>query len=184
LNQKKPEEEKPRIGFSVGATGFMPLSPDSLAKEGSLGSGFSGECDVNFNGWFMLGLEGKLMSMSSVKELYNFNMDITDIMLNAYAYLGYKKGIYFVPYVRLGNGVSLISRQYQYMAGGSKKMNSLDYNFEFALGAEYFVIRYFSLRADAGFNYTLSQGGGGNIMYPTGKLAGYIYFDTPLFLSE
>ena len=128
-------------------------------------------------------MAGRAVSIESAKEMYKYKLDMTDLLLNAYWYMGYRKDLFLMPYLRLGNGVALVSTMYKFIEGTSVKINEIDYTAEAAAGAEFILFKMFSIRADAGYNYTLTQNGK-NISYPFLNITGGIVFDVPLFLSE
>jgi len=183
LSLKRPDEELPRVTIAAGASGFMPLTPDSLKEESNYGLGINAEFQLSLNGVFRLGVAGRAVSIESAKEMYKYKLDMTDLLLNAYWYMGYRKDLFLMPYLRLGNGVALVSTMYKFIDGTSVKINEIDYTAEAAAGAELILLKMFSIRADAGYNYTLTQNGK-NISYPFLNITGGIVFDVPLFLSE
>jgi len=126
---------------------------------------------------------GRTMSLENEKEFYKYKLDMTDLLINVYWYMGYKKDMFLMPYLRLGNGVALVSTMYLFDTGDSLKNNDIDYTVEAAAGVEYIFLKMFSIRADAGYNYTLTPNGK-NISYPFLNITGGIVFDVPLFLSE
>jgi hypothetical protein len=183
LSLKRPDEEMPKVTIGAGASGFMPLSPDYLKEETKFGLGLNAEFQLSINGVFRIGVAGRTMSLENEKEFYKYKLDMTDLLVNVYWYMGYRKDLFLMPYLRLGNGVALVSTMYLFDTGDSFKDNDIDYTVEAAAGVEYIFLKMFSIRADAGYNYTLTPNGK-NISYPFLNITGGVVFDVPLFLSE
>ncbi len=183
LSLKKIRDENPKLGIGPGFTGFMPFIPENVAKENSLGFGLNAEFLLNLNGWFMLGVEGKNFIMSNKdKNIYDYEISLTEMMINAYSYIGWKKDVYFVPFAKIGNGLVMISRQYKFKDGTTIKKPELNYAASAGLGAEWFILKFFSLKSGADYNIALSNTGA--INSAAFYISGMVYFDVPLFLSE
>jgi len=183
LSVKKPSDEAPKLGIGPGITGFMPFMPESVSKENSFGLGLNAEFLLNLNGWFMVGVEAKSFGMKNKdKTLYDYELALSEMMVNTYSYIGWKKNAYFVPFVKLGNGVVLISRQYRFADGTTIKKPEVNYAATAGVGAEWFLVKFFSLKAGADYNIALSGTGAINSAAFYGVSS--IYFDVPLFLSE
>ncbi len=187
LKLKRPDKQPTKVGVGAGFTGFMPLTPGELSGIEGYGTGLSAEATFNITGAFLLGVEGKMSRFGGAADGgYDFSMSLTQFMVNFYAYIGWKKRIYFVPYVKIGNGLSLVSSVYEageplFDGEKTKKENAVCYSAHAGAGLEWFLSRFFSLKAEAVYNYTFYEKG--NISYPNINLSGNIYFDAPFFLN-
>jgi parallel beta-helix repeat protein len=188
LSLKRPDEEPARVAFGAGADFFTPMSPAWIKKEASFGMGMRAEFTFNITGAIMAGVEGELLNMTnSDKSVYDYQLNISEFMATGYGYLGYKKDVFFVPFVKIGAGVGLISEQYKsvfpmFNGQTSEKYNEINLAAEAGMGAEFFVTRFFSLKAEAMYNTVLSKRGA--TMFPLFNLTGSFYFDTPFYLNE
>ncbi len=184
LNVPKREEEIRHIGLSAGMSFFMPITPESLQKESYYGLGFDAEFVSTIAGPFMLGIEAKSLGLDNQnKSLYNYQYSATNLFFNLYGYMGYKKDVFLLPYVKFGNGLSIISEQYKYfLTGETKKNNNMYYIVYGGVGMEFFAEKFLSISLNAGYNYSPANNGGlSNI---TTDLLAKIYFSTPFFLNE
>jgi len=104
------------------------------------------------------------------------------LFFNLYGYMGYKKDAFFIPYIKFGNGASIISEQYKYNTGETEKKTNTYYIAYGGLGLEFFAEKFLSIRLNVGYNY--SPAGNGGLSNITTDLLAAIYFSTPFFLNE
>jgi len=183
LKLKRPDEQPRKLGISASALGFIPVTPESLRGEAEFGFGGGAEFTLNITGAFLGGLETKIIRVENTDQsVYKYNLDMTQLLLNFYGYIGYKPRIYFIPYIKLGNGIAVFTQEYKYNAGGTDKYPEITYTAHAGAGFEWYPMKYFSLKAEAMYSYTFS--GRGNISYPYIGLAGTVYFETPFFLND
>ena len=76
----------------------------------------------------------------------------------------------------------MISSSTKYSKVDSVKINEINYTGAAGLGFEWFMFKFFSIQAEAMFDFTLSKYG--NIMYPYANITGNVYFDIPFFLNN
>lgn len=114
LQLKRPDEQPARVGFGAGGDFMLPMGPARISKEASFGAGLKAEFVYNLTGAFLLGIEADQLSASNNgKNGYDYNLNMSDFFANFYAYMGYKKGVFLLPYAKLGPGIGLISEQYK-----------------------------------------------------------------------
>jgi opacity protein-like surface antigen len=191
LQLKRPDEEPSKVGFGAGGAYLIPMGPARISKETSYGTGLKAEFVFNLTGAFLLGVEADMLSAANKdKSIYDYNLSMSDFFLNFYAYMGYKQNVFFIPYAKLGPGIGLISEQYKAKNampdwGGqtSLKYNDVSFEVQGGLGCELFIIKFFSLKAEALYNTTLRHNMGG-ITFPIFSLTGSVYFDTPFYYNE
>jgi opacity protein-like surface antigen len=191
LSLKRPDEEPARVSFGAGANGLYILSPVWLNNEFDMGYGMRAEFTYNITGAFKAGVEAELLAGTGTNSLYDFNFSLTQFIATFYGYMGYKKNIFFVPYVKAGMGVGLISAEWKSKTGlplpelggkPSNKYNGINYSVFGGLGAELFITRYMSVKAEALYNCTTDKNGA--IMFPLLNITGCFYFDTPIYLNQ
>ncbi len=188
LNKKKPQEDTYRFSIGAGIKVFFPITPETLINENNFGLGYFATFTFNPFGPFMLGIETNFFSTENKdKSVYNYNLNISEFLLNIYGYFGYEKNIYFIPYARLGNGISIINEAYIskdaiFNGKNTLKYNEICYSLSGGLGLEWFLMRFFSFKLEGLFHYIFYKEG--NISFPDIKISGNIYFDTPLFLNR
>ena len=183
LSLKRPDEQPGRFGFSAGASGFKPFTPDLLKNQADYGIAMETEFLLNLTGAFALGLEGKILKMTNKdKTEYDYNYNSTSFFLNCYGYLGYHPNVFFVPYIKVGNGISLLSEQYKYVTEETKKFNESNYTILAALGCELYILKFFTIRIEPSYNYIISPRG--NISKIIISAKGTIYFSSPFILNN
>jgi hypothetical protein len=183
LNLKRPDEEPSRISLGAAFNGMMPLTPPSIQKIGVFGYGITGNFTVNITGAFLFGVDaGSTWLDKEQGDTYKYSLNAMNLLLCGYGYLGYKKGVFFVPYLKLGSGLTILSEESRTNGGQPLKANKLGYTAQAGAGLEYFPLKFFSVRLEATANYLISPGG--NIFYPLVALSGNVYFDTPLFVDN
>jgi hypothetical protein len=88
-------------------------------------------------------------------------------------------------------GVGLISGDWKSVLGlplpeldnkPSRKYNEINYAIFGGVGLEYFITKFFSLKADIQYNCTTSKKGA--IMFPMAGVTACFYFDTPMYIDE
>jgi len=187
LKLKRPDEEPTRVGIGAGLTELIILTPEDINKMGGVGYGISGEATFNITGAFLLGVEGRLTGMeNSDKTLFEYSLSMARLMLNFQAYIGWQKRAFLLPYVKIGNGITILSEVYQseekiFDGRETKKHNEICYSLQAGLGGEWFLSTSFSLKAEAMYNYTFSERG--NISFPSATVSGNVYFDAPFYLN-
>ncbi len=189
LKLKRSDEQPTKVSVGGGILGFMPLTPDYLSEETEFGLGVSVETTFNITGAFLFGVEGRTFFIDNVdKSEYDYNLSMTNIYLNFYGYFGWQPKVFFLPYFKIGNGVSLLTQQYKadtpIFDGGTsntQKFNEISYTAHAGLGLEWFMFKFFSWKLEAMYNYTFSEHG--NISFPYAGLTGTVYFDAPFFLN-
>lgn len=188
LNLKRPDGEPSRVTFGGGLSGFKPLTPDVIKEEENFGMGLAGEFTFNITGAFMAGVDVRMLEFSNNKELYDYNLFMTNMMVNIFWYIGYKKDVFFVPYLKIGNGVSLVTEQYRSkepIFDGEmtyKPKPQVCYGAQAGIGLELFLLRFFSIKLEGLYNYTFYERGA--ISYPLVSLMGSVYFDTPFHVNR
>jgi parallel beta-helix repeat protein len=190
LNLKRPDEQPARVSFGAGGDYFYLLAPAWLKDEFDMGYGMRAEFTFNITGAFKGGIEAELYTAAGAGGLYDFNFSMNQFLATFYGYMGYKKNIIFIPYVKAGMGVSLISAEWKSKTGAplpelggksSNKYNEINYGIFGGLGAELFIARYLSLKLEALYSCTTSKRGA--VMFPAANLSACYYFDTPFFLN-
>ncbi|MCX7698882.1 MAG: hypothetical protein N2114_05400 [Candidatus Goldbacteria bacterium] len=183
LSLKRPDEQPGKFGFSAGFSGFKPFIPDTFKNQADYGTSLEAEFLLSLTGAFVLGLEGKILNLTNKdKTEYDYSYNSTSIFLNCYGYLGYQPNVFFIPYMKIGNGVSLLSEQYKYVAEKTKKINEIDYTVLGAIGCEIYPLKFFSIRIEPSYNYTVSSRG--NISKLIISAKGTIYFNSPFVLNN
>lgn len=183
LSLKRPDEEPGKFGFSAGFSGFKPFAPDSFKKEADYGTAIEAEFLLGLKGAFALGLEGKVLNLTNKdKTIYSYSYNSTSLFLNCYGYIGYQPNVFFIPYIKVGNGVSLLSEQYKYVTGKTEKINETDYTVLTALGCELYLLKFFSIRIEPSYNYTIRPGGNISMVIISAKAS--IYFNSPFILNN
>lgn len=188
LSLKRPDEEPVRFAIGAGADYLYMLAPEWVNNELDFGKGIRAEFTFNITGYFKGGIEAEVLSGDFANEDYKFNFSLTQFLATFYSYIGWQKNIYFVPYAKIGMGVGLISAEWRSLKGlpiydgeTSKKYNELNYAVFGGLGCEYFVTRFFSIKAEALYNCTTSRKGA--VMFPMANLSACFYFDTPFIVN-
>ncbi|MCE5301339.1 MAG: right-handed parallel beta-helix repeat-containing protein [Spirochaetia bacterium] len=180
LKLKRPDSEPQRIGLGAGGIAYFPIAPNYVSDFSGFGTGFSAECTFNITGAFLWGIELKYVGLDEqATDSSKYRLDCFNFMLNGYGYIGYKKNLIFAPYIKLSSGPAIVSEQYQDTAGATKKVNQICYTGAAGAGLEWWMLKYFSLKAEATYNITTANRGA--IMYPLLTLGANLYFDTPLF---
>ncbi len=183
LNLRRPDEEPTRISLGGGAAGLMPVAPNYLSNESKFGLGLNAEFTCNITGAFLWGLQLENLGLENKRgDTYQYDMTVSNILVNAIGYIGYKKNVYFIPYLKLGAGLSIVSEQYKYDDGTTKKYNNTCFTAGGGAGLELFPVRYFSFKLEAAFNSTLNTRG--VILYPVVGLTGNVYFETPFYVND
>ena len=183
MNLRRPDEEPTRISLGGGVVGLMPVAPGYLSNESKFGLGLNAEFTSNITGAFLWGLQLQNISVENKRgDTYQYDMTVANLLINGIGYIGWKKNVYFVPYVKLGAGLAVVSEQYKYDAGTTKKFNNTCFTAEAGAGLELFPVRYFSIKLEAGFNSTLN--GRGTVLYPVLGLTGNMYFETPFYVND
>jgi hypothetical protein len=183
LNMKRPDEEPTRISIGGGAIGLMPLAPKYLSAESNFGLGLDAEFTSNITGAFLWGLQLQNVGLENKRgDTYRYNMSVANIMANGIGYIGWKRNVFFIPYTKLGLGASIVSEQYKYDDGTTKKYNNICFTAGAGAGLEWFVVKFASLKLEAMFNATLN--GRGAILYPVAGLTANLYFDTPFYVND
>ncbi len=186
LNLRRPDEEPTKVSFGGGIIGLMPLAPAYLKSESDFGMGLNAEFTCNITGAFLLGLQLEnigLQNKTSLSETYK--MTVSNILINGIGYMGYKKDFYFMPFLKIGAGIAIISEQKMFLTGlneTTKKDNSICFTAGAGAGIEWFPIKFFSFKLEAAFNSALKSNGA--ILYPVIGLTGSVYFDTPLYADD
>jgi parallel beta-helix repeat protein len=189
LNLKRPDEEVMKVSFAAGADFLYMLAPAWAAKEFDIGKGMRAEFGFSINGPFKGSVGAEVLYGSGSRNGYDFNFSLTQFLAAGYYYLGYKPNLYFVPYLKAGMGVGLISGDWksetpvpEWNNEKSKKYNELNYAIFAGVGAEYFVTKFFSLKADIQYNCTTGKTGA--IMFPMAGVTACFYFDTPMYIDR
>jgi len=188
LSKKKPGEDTYRFSFGGGISAFFPLTPAILSNENDFGLGYFASFTFNPFGPVMLGIETNFFSMDNKdRSIYNYNLNLSEFLLNVYGYFGYDKNIYFVPYARLGNGICMISEAYMsenkiFDGKNTLKYNEICYSLAGGIGLEWFLLKFFSFKLECLYHYIFYPKG--NISFPDIKVSGNIYFNTPFILNR
>ncbi len=188
LNKKKPQEDVYRFSFGGGISSFFPVTPDTLNNENNIGTGYFATFTFNSFGPIMLGIETNFFGMDNKnKTIYNYNLSLSEFLLNVYGYFGYNKNIVFVPYARLGNGICLLSETYFskdmiFDGKNTLKYNEICYCLAGGIGVEWFFLKFLSFKLETLYHYIFYSKG--NISFPDIKIFGNIYFNTPFILNR
>jgi len=184
LNLKRPDEEPARVSGGFGGSFIYIIAPAAVANESQMGWGTRAEFTFNITGAFKGGVEAELASANGMKEgLYEFNFKMSQFLATFYAYMGYKKNVFFVPFAKAGAGVGLLSYERKYFDNSpSEKYNSINFAGLGGLGFEFFATKNISIKAEAVYNCTVDKRGA--VMYPMAAVSSCVYFDTPLFVNE
>lgn len=183
LNLKRPDEEPARVSFGGGVVGLMPLAPDYLNAESNFGLGLNAEFTSNITGAFLWGLQLQNIGLENRRgDIYQYNISVANILANGIGYIGWKRGVFFIPYIKLGLGAAIVSEQYKYDDGTTKKFNNICFTAAGGAGLEWFIVKFGSLKLEAMFNAALN--GRGTILYPVAGLTGNLYFDTPFYVND
>jgi opacity protein-like surface antigen len=183
LNLKRPDQEPQRMSIGGGLSGIMPITPSSLSKEYKFGLGADADFYLNLNGSLLGGLEFQSITLeSSNGDIYDHTIQTQSFLLSCVQYIGYKKNVYLVPYIKAGIGGSIVSDQTRSLSTDTSKSNQLAAAADAGAGFEWFVLKFFSLKLEA--SYTVITGNTGLISFPVAGLTGNLYFDTPLYLDD
>jgi len=192
LNLKRPDEETMKVSFAAGADYLYLFAPAWAKNEFDFGKGMRAEFGFSINGPFKAGVEAEVLyGEKAAGGSYDFNFSLTQFLATFYYYIGYKPNVYFVPYVKAGMGVGLISGDWKSVLGlplpeldnkPSRKYNEINYAIFGGVGLEYFITKFFSLKADIQYNCTTSKKGA--IMFPMAGVTACFYFDTPMYIDE
>lgn len=182
LNQKT-EEEPARVSFGFAANGIMPLNMPNVKTKDAFGIGLGGNFTANITGAFLFGLDmGSAWVAKQHGEDFEYSMNALNLLACGYGYMGYKKNMFFIPYLKIGLGGTILSEEYKYTDEHTKKKNTIGFTSQAGMGLEYFPIKFFSIRLESTINYLISPSG--NMVYPLIGVSGNVYFDTPLFADE
>lgn len=188
FNKKKPEEDTYRFSFGGGFSSFFPFAPEYLNNENNFGLGYFATFTFNPFGPIMLGVETNFFGMENKDRTdYQFNFNLSEFLLNIYGYFGYKKDVYFLPFVRLGNGVALVSEAYKseypiFDGKNTYKDNEICYSLSGGAGIEWFFLSFLSFKLEGLYHHIFYQKG--NISFPDIRISANIYFNTPVFLNR
>ena len=182
VNLKRPDEEITNFGVGAGMMFVMPFSPDIIKNLADYSLGVSAEFTIRLNNSFQLGLLGNAWSVSGEdEEGTQIKFDMASMLMNAYWYMGYAPNVYFVPFARLGCGAAILSTQYK-MENDTKKSNELSFTSSAGLGVEWFALKFFSIKAEASYFYTMSEAGA--VSGLGASAAGFVYFNIPFMLNN
>ncbi len=188
LTLKRPDEDPERVAFGGSFTAQMPFTPERVVSETNLSLGGAAEFTANITGVFLWGIEAKqFFSLTEKKEDYDYSLSTSLITANLYFYPGWQKNVWLVPYVKMGNGIALITEDYsseQPLFNGtySKKHLEVNYAFTAGVGLEVFPLRNISLKLDVTYAVVTAKHGG--INSGCASFGTMLYFDSPLFLNK
>jgi opacity protein-like surface antigen len=183
LNLKRPDEEPQRMSIGGGAVGLLPVTPSSVSKQYKFGLGLDADFYLNLRGSLLTGLEFQSVTLDNSKgDIYDHMIQAQNFMASCIQYIGYKRNVYFVPYIKIGIGGSIISDQLKNSPTDTKKSNQLALAADAGAGFEWFILKFFSLKLEA--SYTAITANTGLLSYPVAGITGNLYFDTPLFLDD
>lgn len=188
LSKKKPKEDIYRISLGGGVLGFSPLTPNYLNNENNFGIGYFATFTFNPLGNIMFGIETNFFSTENKDQsTYNFEISLSEFLLNVYGYFGYNNNTYFVPYAKIGNGICLVSEKYIskdaiFNGENTLNYNKISYSLSGGIGLEWFLMKFFSFKLECLYHYIFYPKG--NISFPDIKISGNFYFETPFFLNK
>jgi len=183
LKLQKKEEDIRYIGIGGGICGFFPVAPQFLQQQSSYGLGSDFEFSVTIAGPFTGSLEAKIIGLQNQNtSTYIYQYSATNMYFDLYGYLGYRKDAYFMPFIKICNGLSMITEQYKFITGETEKFSNTHYIAAAGPGIEYFLQRFISIKIDACYNYSPASGGGLSSITADARVN--LYFSTPFFLNE
>lgn len=188
LALKRPDEDPERVAFGASFMVKMPFTPERVVSETNLNLGGVASFTANITGAFLWGVEaGQFFSLTEKKENYDYSLSTAYILANLYYYLGWQKNIWLVPYLKMGNGVALITEEYSsempiFEGTYSKKHLEVNYAFTAGVGLEMFLTRNISLKLDV--TYAIITARHGAINSGCASFGTMFYFDSPLFLNR
>jgi opacity protein-like surface antigen len=131
----------------------------------------------------MAGLDFQSTKLDDSKgDSYDHTITTQGLMAAGLYYLGYKRNIFLVPYLKAGIGGAIVSEQIKDSYTDTKKENQFAAAAEAGAGLEWFVLKFFSLKLEASYN--VIAGNTGLISYPTAAITGNLYFDAPFYVND
>ena len=188
LTLKRPDEDPERIAIGGSFFGLFPFTPERVINESTVSLGGSVEFTANITGAFLWGMEVRqFFSLAEEKQGYDYNMSMTSLLANLYYYIGWQKNVWLVPYVKLGQGLTMISEEYRndlpvYDGSYTKKLIETNYTLNAGAGLEIFPARNFSLKLEGLYSIITLKNGAVNS--GSASLGVMFYFDSPLFINK
>ncbi len=182
LNLKRPDEEPSRVSVGGAFNAVMPLTPPRVQKDAALGLSVNGTFTCSITGAFLFGLDlGGVWLSKTEGDTYRHSVSIYDLLFCGYGYFGYKKNAFLIPYGKIGLGLAILSEEFKFSDGTTKKNNQPCLAAQGGIGLEYYPVKFFSLKLEGTFNCVLPNNGA--FLYPLVTLSGNLYFDTPFFVD-
>jgi len=183
LGAKSPEQAQQKISIGAGMAGLMPVTPSTLNKEYKYGLGLNANFYIDITDSLMAGLDFQSTKLDDSKgDSYDHTITTQGLMAAGLNYLGYKRNIFLVPYLKAGIGGAIVSEQIKDSYTDTKKENQFAAAAEAGAGLEWFVLKFFSLKLEASYN--VIAGNTGLISYPTAAITGNLYFDAPFYVND
>lgn len=183
LNMKSPEAAQQKISIGGGIEALMPVTPSTLNKEYKYGLGMDADFYIDLTDSIMAGLEYQSTTLDDSRgDSYDHTITTQDLLASGIFYLGYKRNVFLVPYLKAGIGGAIVSEQFKNSFTDTKKDNQVAFAADAGAGIEWFMLKFFSLKLEASYNAV--AGNTGLISYPVASITGNLYFDAPFYVND